>query len=141
MGPDSRRGRSPEPSLGAFSIIEEVDIVACVREDKLEEVEHLNLEAGLRDHRCDSDIPGRPKFGGIVRQAIDAGQRDFGHRIGAIHQDERGFVFVQQVDGFRDLRLAFLVQELVRDDEQDQVISRNVFNCPRHDDLSRKLCN
>jgi len=137
----SKRGRSPEPSLGAFSIVEELEIVARVPEDEPEEVERLDPEASLGDHHCDPDIPGRSEFRGIVRQAIEAGQRGFGQRIGAINQDERGFVLVQQTDGFRDLCPAILVQDVARDDEQDQVPFRNIFNCPRHNDLYRKLCN
>jgi hypothetical protein len=58
MRPGSSRGRPPEPSLGACSILEAVDIAARVPEDKLEEVQRLNPEARLGgDRHSDPDIP------------------------------------------------------------------------------------
>jgi hypothetical protein len=139
--PVRNRGRPLEPGLGACSIIEEADIVACVPEDKPEELKRLNPEARLGDHHCDPDIPGRSEFRGIIRQAIEGGQRGAAQCIGAIHQDELGLLLVQQSDGFRYLCLAILVQDVALGDEQYQVPFRNIFDCPRHNDLSRKLCN
>jgi len=116
---DPNRGRPPEPLPGACLIVEEADLVARVPGHKREELERLDPESRLGDNYRDPDIPGRPQFRGIVRQAVEGGQRSQCLGIGTIHQHGGGWVFVQQADGFRDLCPAILVQELAGDDEQN----------------------
>ena len=80
--------RLPEPALGACSIIEEADIVACIAGYKLEEPELLDLDPGLGNYHCYPEIPWGPEFRGIVRQVIKTGQRSLCLGVGPIHQNE-----------------------------------------------------
>ena len=140
-GPVLNRGRSFQPLLSAFAILEEADIVTRVPADQREKLECVDLESRLGGHDREPEIPGSPKFRGIVWQAIDARQRSLGLGSGSIHQDEVGLALVEQPDNFRDLLPGVLIRDLAGDDEQDQVPFRKIFNCPCHDDLFRKCCN